>query len=220
MLEDQLTKHCCAPRGVGRRFEHHRVTRGQRRTDLGEVDLMREIPGGDRSDHADRLPDDRPMGLDAHRRRDACISRPLVRLRGIGAETEVGDRALQLRHRCQHHRRAHLGDGDLAQFFNVFGQDFLQLTQAPHPQHGVRRPVGVVERAAGRPDRGAHIVGGRVGRDTEHLFGRRVDGSEGAPAARHQLAVDEQLTLTIVQQAHTNSPLLCWTTVRLGSLER
>src|SRR6202022_167123 len=58
------------------------------------------------------------------------------------------------------------------------------------------------------------------GRGAEHLFGGRGDGRERAPPACHQLAVDEQLTLAIVAQAHTKSPLRCWTTVRLDSFER
>ena len=103
-------------------------------------------------------------------------------------------------------RRAHLRDRELAQFLDVLGQHLLQLTNAAHPQLGVGRPVGVVECAAGRLDRAAHVVGGRVGGDAEHLLGGRVDRRERAAAARHQLAVDEQLTLAIVQQRPYPTP--------------
>jgi len=48
----------------------------------------------------------------------------------------------------------------------------------------------------------------RIRGDTEHLFGGRVHRRECAGTAGHELAVDEQLTLTVVQQAHSYSPLL------------
>ena len=73
----------------------------------------------------------------------------------------------------------------------------LELADAAHPQFGVGRPVGVVEGAARRLDRQAHVIGARIGGDAEHLFGGRVDGLECARAAGDELAVDEQPTLAI-----------------------
>ena len=62
------------PRGIGRRFQNHRVARRQRRADLGQVDLVREIPRRDRTDNAYRFPNDGPPGADSHR---GCDSRSL-----------------------------------------------------------------------------------------------------------------------------------------------
>ena len=70
----------------------------------------------------------------------------------------------ELRARGEHPRRADLRDSELTHLLDVFGQHFLQLTQGPHPQRGVRRPIGVVERPAGRLDRPAHVVMVRVRR--------------------------------------------------------
>ena len=181
---------------------------------------MREVPRRDGADDADRLAGDRAVGLDAHRRRDTEIGRPLIRLGGVGAEAQVLDRTLELRDRGQHPRRADLGDGQLAQLLDVVAHGLLQLADAAHPQFGVGGPVGVVEGAAGGLDRAAHVVGARVGGDTEHLLGGRVDRRERARAAGHELPVDEQLTLAIGQHPHTDSRFDCWTTVRLSSLER
>ncbi len=220
VLDDELAKDRRAPRGVGCRFENDGVARRQRRAELGEVDLVREVPRGDRADDADRLPCDSAVSLDAHRRGDAEVGGPLIGLGRVRAEAQIVDRALELRHRSQHPRRADLGNGQFPQFFYVLGHRLLQLTKTPHPQLGVGRPVGVVECAAGRLDRRpmSSVVASAATPSTSSVAG--LIGRERAPAARHQLAVDEQLTLAVVQQAHTNSPLLCWTTVRLSSFER
>ena len=90
-------------------------------------------------------------------------------------------------------------------FVRVVAQRLLQLADAAHPQLDVGRPVRVVERAAGRLDRPAHVVGARIGRDAEHLLGGWVDGLERARAAGDELAVDEQLTLAIGEDSHPNS---------------
>ncbi len=68
-----------------------------------------------------------------------------------------------------------------------------------HAQLDVGRPVGVVEGAPGRADRRVHVIDGGVGRDAERLLGGRIDRRERAPAASHQLSVDEQTTLAIAQ---------------------
>ena len=93
----------------------------------------------------------------------------------------------------------------LPQFLGVVAHRLLQLADAAHPQLDVGRPVRVVERAAGRLDRPAHVVDARIGGDAEHLLGGRVDGLERARAAGDELAVDEQLTLAIGEDPHRNS---------------
>ena len=151
VLDDQLAEHRCAPRGVGCGLEHDGVAGRQRGPELGEVDLVREVPRRDGADDADGLPRDRAVRLDAHRRRDAEIGCPLVGLRGVGAEAQILDRALELRHRRQHPRRADLGDRQLPQLLDVVAHRLLQLPDAAHPQLDVGRPVGVVERARAPP---------------------------------------------------------------------
>ena len=97
------------------------------------------------------------------------------------------------------HWRAHLGNGDVAQFLNVIAHRLLQLPDAPGTEFDVGRPVGLVERLAGRTDRGTHVGRVRVGRDAKHFLGGRVDVRKRAPAARDELPVDEQTTFAIVQ---------------------
>ena len=68
----------------------------------------------------------------------------------------------------------------------------LQLLQAPLAECAVRRPVGLVERAAGRGDGALHVVDAGVGHLTEHLLGGGVDVVEAlAGSGFGQLAVDE-----------------------------
>ena len=60
----------------------------------------------------------------------------------------------------------------------------------------------------------------RIGGDAQHLFGGRVDRRERARAARHELPVDEQLTLAIGQHPHSDSRFDRWTSVRISPPER
>src|SRR6185312_11315584 len=90
-------------------------------------------------------------------------------------------------------------------FLGRVAHRLLELADAAHPQLGVGRPARLVEGATRGLDRPAHVIGARVGGDTEHLFGGRVDGLERAPAAGDKLAVDEQTTLAIGEDSHPNS---------------
>ncbi|CQD23779.1 hypothetical protein BN970_06130 [Mycolicibacterium conceptionense] len=190
------------PRRVGRRLEDQGVARRQGRADLGQVDLVREVPRGDGADHADRLAGDLAVGWDALRGGVAEIGCPLVVLGGVGREGQIVDRAFQLGARSEHAGGADLGDRQFPQFLDIFAQRIAQLAQAVHPQRVVRRPVGVVERPTGRLDGIAHVLGVRVGRNAEHLLGGGVDGLEYAATAGDELAVDKQLTLAIGQYRH------------------
>ncbi len=124
---------------------------------------------------------------------------PRVGLGRVGGEAQVLDRPFELRTRRQHHRRTDLGNGDVAQLLYVITHRLLQLPDAPDPKLHVRRPVGLVERLARRTDRGAHVGRVRIGRDTKHFLGGRVGIRKRAPAARDELAADEQTTFAIVQ---------------------
>ena len=136
------------------------------------------------------------------------IGAPRIGLGGVGGEAQIFDRTFELRRRGQHPGRADLGDGDLAQFLDVLAHGVAQLADAAHPQLGVRRPVGVVERAAGGVDRAAHVVGVGVGGGAQDLLGRRVDGRESARAAGHELAVDEEIAVAVGCYRHPRLPPL------------
>src|SRR5205085_11673538 len=75
-------------------------------------------------------------------------------------------------------------------------QRVVQLLQAAGTELVVGRPVGRVERLAGRRDRGVHVTRRAVCDDTENALGRRIDVVEGgAGLALAQLTVDQQPTL-------------------------
>jgi len=97
------------------------------------------------------------------------IDIPRVGLGRVGAEAQILDRSFELRTCRQHHRRAHLGNRDVAQFLNVIAHRLLQLPDATGPKRDVRRPVGPIERLAGRTDSGTHVGRVRVGRDAKHF---------------------------------------------------
>ena len=119
VLGHQFTENCRTPGGVRGWFENHGVTGGQRWSDLGEVDLMREIPGRNGTDDSDGFADDRALGCDPHRACDAEIGTPRIGLGRIGAETQILDRPLQLGHRGKHSRCPDLSHGDGAELFNI-----------------------------------------------------------------------------------------------------
>ena len=194
LLGDDLADCRSGPRCVGGRLEDQGVTRGQRRADLGQVDLVRKVPRGDRADDADRFASDLAVGRDALRGGVAEIGCPLVVLGRVGRVGQIVDRAFQLRACGEHAGCAHLGNGQFPKLLDVFAQRVTQLTQAAHPERGVRRPVGVVECTASRFDGVAHVLGVGISRGPEHILGCGVDGRERTTAARDELAVDEQLT--------------------------
>ena len=96
VLGDQLAQHRCAPRGVGSGLEHHRVARRQRGTELGEVDLVREVPRRDRADDADGLAGDRAVASScpsAPRCRDRWSTGRTRRCRRRSSDPRPGPRA-------------------------------------------------------------------------------------------------------------------------------
>ena len=80
VLGDEPAELAGHPRGVRRGLEHDGAAGGQRRADLGQVDLGRHVPRRDRGDDADRLAAYGPPALDAHRRGDAEVGLELVGL--------------------------------------------------------------------------------------------------------------------------------------------
>ena len=194
-------------RGIGSGLEHDRVAGSQRRADLGEVDLMWEVPRRDGTNDSDSFPDDGAPGSDSHRGSDTEIGSPGIGFSGVGSEFQIADRALQLRHPGEHPRSSYLGHGDLAEFLDVLAHGITQLTDAPHPQLGIRRPVGAIERTAGGIDGTAHIRGIGVGRGPEHLFGCGVDVRVPAGGTGFERAVDEQFAGAIGCYRHPRRSL-------------
>ena len=84
LLGDQAAEHGGAPRRVGRRLEDHGVAGGQGRPQLGQVDLVGDVPRGDGPDHAGGLAADPAVRGDAHGRGVPEVGLPLVALGQVG----------------------------------------------------------------------------------------------------------------------------------------
>ena len=181
-----------APGRIGCGLEDNRVACRHGRTDLGQVDLVRKIPRRDGADDTERLSHDRATARDAERCGDTEIGSPRICLGDLSWECQIVDGYLELTTVGQGDRRAHLGDGDVAQQLDLRVQRIAQLAQAMHPELGVPGPVGLVERDAGGRDGAVHVGGVAVGRGAERLFRRRVDGGDRSTAARQQFTVDQQ----------------------------
>ena len=192
-----------APGCVRGGLQHDGVSGGQRGPDLGEVDLVREVPRGDRADDADGLPGDGAPGGDAHRRRLAEILVPLVGLGGIGREAQIVDRAFQLGCGGEHPRRADLGDGDLAQFLECAARIASRSWRTHRTRSSVLRDQSVsskARRAASMARPMSSASASAAAPSTSSVAG--LIGGEGAPAAAGQLAVDEQSANAVGQQCH------------------
>ena len=182
------------PRCVRRRLEHDRAAGRQRRADLGQVDLGRDVPGRDRGDDTDRLAAYRPPARDPHRRRDAEVGLVVVGLGEVGDPAQPLDRSIEAGRDLHELRHPHLGGGQRPEVVGVVEQRLVQLAQAAHPQLDVRRPVGLVEGPPRGCDSRLDVVRGRVGRLTDLRTGGRVeDRVRPAVARADQLAVDQQL---------------------------
>ena len=129
---------------------------------------------------------------DAERCGDTEIGSPRIFSAICRGECQIVDGYLELTTVGQGDRRTHLGDGDVPQQLDLRVQRIAQLAQAMHPELGVPGPVGLVERDAGGRDGAVHVGGVAVGRGTERLFRRRVDGGERSTTARQQFTVDQQ----------------------------
>ena len=173
-----------APRRVGRRLEHDRAPGRERRADLGEVDLVGEVPRRDGADHAGRLAQHPAAGAHAHGRGLAQVGLPaVVGLGQVRGEAQVGDRGVELRRRAvRNGRRPDLGGGERPELLAVGLQGVAQLAQAPGPERRVGRTSPVASNARrAAPMAASMSAGGAVGGDAEHLLGGRVDVSNVAP---------------------------------------
>ncbi len=150
LLGDQPPQHRGAPRCVGRGLEHHGVARRQRRAQLGQVDLVGDVPRGDGGHHAGGFTPDpalrgHPQGL-GHTQ----VGRPLIGLGQIGDPPQRRHRVVELGRTRHEQRRPRLGDGHGAQLLGVRLHGGPELAQAPHPQRQVGGPRRLVEGAPGR----------------------------------------------------------------------
>ena len=100
----------------------------------------------------------------------------------------------------------HLGDGDLAELFDVALQGVAELAQALGPEGVIVAPGGGVECRARSGDGGLHVGHGAVGGLPDHLLGGRVDDVESATGTGYELPVDEQLRAGFWLQRHCWSP--------------
>ena len=103
------------PGRVRGRLEHDRAAGRERRAELGQGDLVGEVPRGDRGDDPGGLSADPAAGRDAHRPGDTEVLLPLVGLQQVGDVVQAVDRDAELRAVGPHRRYAGLGDRDLAQ---------------------------------------------------------------------------------------------------------
>ena len=137
LLRDDPAEFRGAPGRIGRGLEDDGVACRHRRPDLGQVDLVREVPRRDGADDTERLSHDRSTARDAERCGDTEIGCPGVVLRGARRELQIVDGYLQLTAVGQGDRRADLGDGDVAQQLDLRVQRIAQLAKAMHPERGV-----------------------------------------------------------------------------------
>ena len=127
------------------------------------------------------------------------LATPLELVDVLGRPGErVAERRVELRTVGERDRAADLGDQLLTHLFLLALDRLVELQQALLAERVVRRPVGLVERAAGRGDGALHVFRRRVGHLPEHLFGRRVDVVERlARRCLDELAVDEHADLAL-----------------------
>ncbi len=190
---DELAERERGPRRVGRALEHHRASRRERGRELRERELDRVVVRRDRSD------DPRAFLLDPTvvpaRKRVALaeVFDELVALDQVGVPGDDIDRGFELRPTRDRNRRADFTHDDLAQRLDVVEQRLVQLAQPPHPNRGIARPIGLVERAPGGTDGPVDIGDGGVGRHAQNFLGRRVDRLvRRAALGGNQRAVDQQ----------------------------
>ncbi len=137
---------------IGGGLEHDGVARRQGGAELGQVDLVGDVPGGDGGHHAGGLATDpalrrHPQGLGP-----AQVGRPLIGLGQIGHPSQRLHGVVELGRTRHEQRRTGLGDGHGPQLVGVRPHGRLQLAQAPHPQGHIGGPRRVVEGAARRAE--------------------------------------------------------------------
>ena len=102
-----------------------------------------------------------------------------------GVTQRVRERPVQLCAGDRHVRAADLGDQLLAQRVPLGGDGVLELAEAALTQRTVGRPVGLVERTSGGPDRATHVAwpGRRGTPSTEPVAGLMLSNSAPDSAA-------------------------------------
>ena len=152
LVRDQLAEHRPRPRRVGRRLQHDRVPGRERRTELGHVEVEREVPRRDRGDHTDRLPPDEAAVDRAHPLTVGHAVFVLVRSRLLRPVADVAQRYLDLHDVRQRDRAPRLLDHRAAQLLARAVQRVGELEQAPLPECGIA-PTTSSRRTRGAPRR-------------------------------------------------------------------
>ena len=186
-------------RRVRRGLQHDGVPGAERRPELHDVEEEREVVGGDRGDHADRLPPDHPAPeppaavaalRHARRRRHELGAR-----RDVGPVRQLLERETDLVARGGRPGRAHLGDDEIGELRLAPGERLVQPPEVRRPlDAGHPPPRPVVDRSAGRADGGVHVGVAALGHPGEERLGGRVHDLVGTLAgSRTPTAVDEEI---------------------------
>lgn len=165
------------------RVDHDGAAGDQRGRDLGGDLVQRVVPGGDRPDNADRLPDQHGV---------ARAALPLHLVDQVGHRGEADDRQAGLDHDGELPGGAHLGGGGQRDLLGAGLQAFRDRRAGLDPvvQRG-RRPSG---QGASRGAYGlVDVLDRALGDGAEDLLGERVGHRQGAGAGRgDEGAVDVQ----------------------------
>ena len=197
-LGDDLGEQEVDERAVGRRLEDHRAAGGERRAELLDRDEEREVPGGDEAADARRLAvDDRRADDGAEGAVRHAHGERLLEVEGegqLGIVAEQADRLLEL-DVVRQVGRPGLGDEHLAEILLASLHAVGDRGQDPRPVVTARpRPRPLVEGAARRGDRAAHVVDRRVRRRADRLLGGGVRHAVGGAAGGiHPASVDQHL---------------------------
>ena len=206
LLGGQAADERRAPRRIGGGLEDHGVARRECGRDLRQVEHEREVPRCDGADHTDGLVHDLAVALHPHELVGWQYPLPFVTIDEVDLPLHVLDAGVLLHRVREHDRGAHLGHELGPQRLLLLVERVLELLEAPLPERGVRRPVGLVERPARRFDRPVHVVGAGVGDLARDLLGGRVDVAVRRARRRlDELPVDQHPRLGC-QLAH--SPFL------------
>src|SRR5699024_10474950 len=122
------------PGSIRRGFEYDRVSGSEGGPEFGQVDLVREVPGGDRGDDTHRIATDGPPRGNTHGVCDPEVALPLVLGRRIGHPLHRVDRHVVLRARRQEGRRTGLYGRQGAHRRRMVQQRRMELTQAMDPE--------------------------------------------------------------------------------------
>ncbi len=173
--------------GITGRFEDEGAAGRDGSPDLAQWQVDRIVPRRDQPADADGLLQDEVQEVSWRAARHLTVDQP----RGTGIEEDPIDRRLQLALADIADRLAHLARDELRQAARFLAQQPGELIQDGRARFaGGRRPVGRVERAARRIDRGGEIVRGRDACRRDEFAGRRIAALERRAVRLDPTAID------------------------------